>query len=123
MSVKYRPSVGQVSAKCRPSIGQVSAKCRRGIGDLKSYVGRHTCRSTVDRQSIDSRSTLDRQSIDCRPLSRQGGYKGVINPYIRGLKIYKSIRSEVINHYIRGSCVNPSFRGYKPLHLGVVINR
>ena len=67
VSVKYRPSVGQVSAKCRPSIGEVSAKCRRGIGDLESYVGRHTCRSTVDRVSIDTRSTY--RDIDSRDIA------------------------------------------------------
>ena len=44
----------------------MSAKCRRGIGNLKSYVGRHTCPSTVDRVAVDSRSTLDRHSIDTR---------------------------------------------------------
>ena len=66
VAAKCRPSVGQVSAKCRASIGEVLAKCRRGIGDLKSYVGRQTCRSTVDRYSIETRSTLDRQSTECR---------------------------------------------------------
>ena len=76
VSVKYRSSVCQVSAKYRRSVGQVSAKCRRGIGDLKSYVGRHTCRSTVGRQSIatrsiliDNRSPVDRQSTECRSSS------------------------------------------------------
>ena len=29
-------------------IGQVSANCRRSIGDLKSYVGRHTSRLSID---------------------------------------------------------------------------
>ena len=83
-SVKYRSSIGQLSAKCRRSVGQVSAKCLRGIGDLKAisadiHIDRLStdyrptihrvsteCRSTVDRVSIDSRSSVDRQSIECR---------------------------------------------------------
>ena len=59
--------IGQVSVKYRPIIGQLSAKCRRGIGDLKSYIGRHTSRPTIDRLSTECRPSVDRQSTKCRP--------------------------------------------------------
>ena len=102
-SVKYRPTIGEVSAKCRRSVGKVSVKCRRSVGEVsvkcrraKSYIGRDTsgttidrvsteCRPTidrlltaisteyrpsVDRLSTDCRPTIDRLSTNCRPLYR-----------------------------------------------------
>ena len=58
--------IGQVSVKYRSIIGEVSAKCRRGIGDLKSYIGRHTYRPTIERLSTECRPSVDRHSTECR---------------------------------------------------------
>ena len=57
-------SIGQVSAKCRSSIGQESVKYRQGIGDLKSYVGRHTSRPTIDWVATKSQLSVDRQPTE-----------------------------------------------------------
>ena len=72
-SVKYRSSIGQLSAKCRPSVCEVSVtwKLYRPTyisTDYRLTIDRLSteCRSTVDRVSIDSRSSVDRQSIECR---------------------------------------------------------
>ena len=62
-SVKYRPTIDQLSA----SVGEMSAKCRW----TKSYIGRDTSETTIDRVSTECRPTIDRLSIaistDCRP--------------------------------------------------------
>ena len=71
MSTDHRPSVDQLltdtSVKYRPTIDQLSAKCRC----TKSYIGRDTSGTTIDRVSTECRPTIDRLSIaistDCRP--------------------------------------------------------
>ena len=64
--MKYRPSVGEVSAKWPPSVGEVSAGCRPtcALVDVGRYVGRVSvdisadCRSPYrPRVSTDTRST------------------------------------------------------------------
>ena len=66
-SVKYRPTIDQLSAKCRRSVGEMLAKCRW----TKSYIGRDTSGKTIDRVSTKGRPTIDRlstaMSTDCRP--------------------------------------------------------
>ena len=88
-SVKYQPTIGEVSAKCRQSVGEVSAKCRRSVGEVsakcwrsvgevsaneKLYRPRHIWndyRPCLDRVSTDYRPTIDRYidrvSTECRP--------------------------------------------------------
>ena len=77
-SVKYRPTIDQVSAKCRRSVGEMSAKCRRKVGEVsvneKLYRPRHIWndyRPCLDRLSTDYRPTIDRYidrlSTECRP--------------------------------------------------------
>ena len=96
MSTDHRPSVDQLltdtSVKYRPTIGEVSAKCRRKVGEVsvneKLYKPRHIwndyrpCldrvsshyRSTIDRfidrLSTEYRPTVDRLSTESRPLYR-----------------------------------------------------
>ena len=76
--VKYRPTIGEVSAKCRQSVGKVSAKCRRSVSEVsvneKLYRPRHIWndyRPCLDRVSTDYRPTIDRYidrvSTECRP--------------------------------------------------------
>ena len=82
MSTDHRPSVDQLltdtSVKYRPTIGEVSAKCRRKVGEVsvneKQYRPRHIWkdyRPCLDRVSTDYRPTLDRLSTvistECRP--------------------------------------------------------
>ena len=55
-SVKYRPTIDQLSAKCRRNVGEKSAKCRW----TKSYIGRDTSGTTIDRVSIHYQPTIDR---------------------------------------------------------------
>ena len=77
-SVKYRPTIDQVSAKCRRSVGEMSAKCRRKVGEVsvneKLYRPRHIWndyRPCLDRVSTHYRPTIDRYidrlSTECRP--------------------------------------------------------
>ena len=88
-SVKYRPTIDQLSAKCRRNVGEMSAKCRRKVGEVsvneKLYRPRHIwndyrpcldrvstyCRPTIDRYidrlSTECRPSIDRVSTDCRP--------------------------------------------------------
>ena len=70
LSTNYRRSMGEVSAKCRRSVGEKSAKCRWS----KSYIGRDTSGTTIDRVSTECRPTIDRLSsaisTDCRALYR-----------------------------------------------------
>ena len=96
MSTDHRPSVDQLltdtSVKYRPTINQLSAKCRRRVGERKAIsaethlerlstnyrplcrptVDRVSteCRPSVDRVSTDYRPSVDRVSTDCRPLYR-----------------------------------------------------
>ena len=69
MSVIYRSTVGGISVNCRwyIGLGEKSAKCRW----TKSYIGRDTSGTTIDRVSTECRSTIDRLSTaistDCRP--------------------------------------------------------
>ena len=87
MSLKYRPSVGQVSVKYRSCIDQLSVKCRSCVGQVtvvyRSSIGqvsveyRRSNTVSVDMTigrlsgaiSVDCRPTLDRWSADCRPTS------------------------------------------------------
>ena len=77
-SVKYRPTIDQLSAKYRRSVGEMSAKCRRKVGEVsvneKLYRPRHIWndyRPCLDRVSTDYRPTIDRYvdrlSTECRP--------------------------------------------------------
>ena len=93
MSTDHRPSVDQLltdtSVKYRPTIDQLSAKCRRSVVERKaisaethlerlSTVSRPSddrlstdyqplCRPTVDRVSTECRPSIDRLSTDYRP--------------------------------------------------------
>ena len=77
-SVKYRPTIDQLSAKCRRNVGVMSPKCRRKVGEVsvneKLYRPRHIWndyRPCLDRVSTHYRPTIDRLSTaistDCRP--------------------------------------------------------
>ena len=70
--------IGQVSTNYRRSVGEKSAKCRW----TKSYIGRDTSGTTIDRVSTECRPSIDRYidrvsteywpsvdrvSTDCRP--------------------------------------------------------
>ena len=55
--------IGQVSTNYRRSFGKKSAKCRW----MKSYIGRDTSGTTIDRVSTECRPTIDRLSNECRP--------------------------------------------------------
>ena len=70
VSTDHRPSVDQLltdtSVKYRPTIGEMSAKYRWA----KSYIGRDTSGTTIDRLSTVSRPSVDRLSSECRPLCR-----------------------------------------------------
>ena len=104
MSTDHRPSVNQLltdtSVKYRPTIDQLSAKCRQKVGEVsvneKLYWPRHIwndyrpcldrvsthyrptidcyidrlstkCRPTIDRVSTEYRPTVNRLSTECRP--------------------------------------------------------
>ena len=82
MSTDHRPSVDQLltdtSVKYRPTIDQLSAKCRRKVGEVsvneKLYRPRHIWndyRPCLDRVSTHYRPTIDRYidrlSTECRP--------------------------------------------------------
>ena len=59
--------IGQVSINYRRSVGETSAKCQW----MKSYIGRDTSGTTIDRVSTECRPTIDRYidwlSTECRP--------------------------------------------------------
>ena len=67
VSTDHRPSVGQLlidtSVKYRRTIGEVSVKYRW----TKSYIGRDTSGTTIDRVSTECRPTIVRVSTDYRP--------------------------------------------------------
>ena len=82
MSTDHRPSVDQLltdtSIKYRPTIDQLSAKCRRSVGEVsvneKLFRPRHiwnVYRPCLDRVSTDYRPTIDRcidrVSTECWP--------------------------------------------------------
>ena len=82
LSSDYRPSVDRPSTECWPItdryVGQVSTNYRRSVGEksakclwTKSYIGRDTSGTTIDRVSTDYRPlywpTIDRVSTDYRP--------------------------------------------------------
>ena len=82
MLTDHRPSVDQLltdtSVKYRPTINQLSVKCRRSVGERKaisaethlerlSTVSRPTIDRYVDRLSTEYRPSLDRVSTQCRP--------------------------------------------------------
>ena len=56
----------QLSAKCRRSADEKSARCRW----TKSYIGRDTSGTTIDRVSTECRPTIDRLSTGYRRLYR-----------------------------------------------------
>ena len=75
--------IGQVSTNYRRSVGEKSAKCRW----TKSYIGRDTSGTTIDRVSTECRPTIDRYidrlsteywpsvdrpSTECRPTIDRG---------------------------------------------------
>ena len=66
-NAKCRPTIDRVSTNYWPihwsSIDQLSAKCRW----TKSYIGRDTSGTTIDRVSTECRPTIDRLSTGCRP--------------------------------------------------------
>ena len=66
-NAKYRPTIDRVSTNYwlihRSSIDQLSAKCRW----TKSYIGRDTSGTTIDRVSTECRPTIDQLSTGCRP--------------------------------------------------------
>ena len=69
VATDHRPSVDQLtdtSVKYRRSIGEKSAKYRW----TKSYTGRDTPGTTIDRVSNECRPTIVRVSTDYRPLYR-----------------------------------------------------
>ena len=67
VSTDHRPSVDQLlidtSVKYRRTIGEVSVKYRW----TKSYIGRDTSGTTIDRVSTECRPTIVRVSTDYRP--------------------------------------------------------
>ena len=70
VSTNHRPNVDQltdtsveVSTKYRRSVGEKSAKYRW----TKSYIGRDTSGTTIDRVSTECRPTIVRVSTDYRP--------------------------------------------------------
>ena len=75
MSTDHRPSVDQLltdtSVKYRPTIGEVSAKCRRSVGERKAISAETHLERLSTRVSTECRPTIDRLSTaissDCRP--------------------------------------------------------
>ena len=63
----HRSRIDQLSAKCPRKVGEVSVKYRC----TKSYIGRDTSGTTIDRLSTVSRPSVDRLSTvistECRP--------------------------------------------------------
>ena len=81
LSTKCRPTINRVLTSYWPihrwSIDELSAKCRRKVGEVlvkyrwtKSYIGRDTSWTTIDRVSTECRPTIVRVSTDYRPLYR-----------------------------------------------------
>ena len=88
-SVKYRPTIDQVSAKCRRKVREVSVNeklyrpthiwndyrpCLDRVSThyqptIDRYIDRLSteCRPSIDRVSTDYRPTIDRLSTECRP--------------------------------------------------------
>ena len=67
VSTDHRPRVDQLLTDTSWSIDELSAKCRRKVGEVlvkyrwtKSYIGRDTSGTTIDRVSTDYRPTIDR---------------------------------------------------------------
>ena len=91
-SVKYRPTIDQLSAKCRRKVGEVSVneklyRPRHIWNDYRPCLDRVSthyrptidrlstaistdCRPSVDRVSTECRPSVDRLSTECRPLYR-----------------------------------------------------
>ena len=84
-SVKYRPTINQISAKCRRSVGErkaISAETllerlltvsRPSVDPLSTdyrALYRPTVERYIDRLSTECRPSIDRLSTDCRPLYR-----------------------------------------------------
>ena len=87
LSSDYRPSVDRPSRDHRPSVDQLSAKCPRKVGEVsvkyrctKSYIGRDTSGTTIDRLSTVSRPSVDRLST---VISTE--YRPIIDRYINRL--------------------------------------
>ena len=96
VSTDHRPSVDQLlidtSVKYRRTIGEVSVKYRW----TKSYIGRDTSGTTIDRVSTDYRPlyrpSLDRVSTDYRPTDRST--LPTVNMHMTVLFISKPIHSQ-----------------------------
>ena len=82
LSTKCRPTIDRVLTNYWPiywwSIDELSVKCRRKFGEVsvkyrwtKSYIGRDTSGTIIDRVSTECRPTIDRVSTDYRPLYRR----------------------------------------------------
>ena len=78
LSSDYRPSVDRPSTERWPItdryIGEASTNYRRSVSEVsvkyrwtKSYIGRDTSGTTIDRVSTESRPTIVRVSTDYRP--------------------------------------------------------
>ena len=77
-SVKYRPTIGEVSAKCRRNVGEVSVNEKlyrprhiwndyRPCLDRVSTHYRPTIDRYIDRLLTECRPSIDRVSTECRP--------------------------------------------------------
>ena len=93
MSTDHRPSVDQLltdtSVKYRPTIGEGSAKCRLSIGERKSYIGRDTSGTTIDRVSTECRPTIVRVSTD---------YRSTIDRLSTAISTDRSVDTTYIKH-------------------------
>ena len=67
ISVKYRSTIGEVSAKCRWTKSYIGRDTSGTTIDRVSTDYRPLYRPTVDRVSTEYRPSVDRVSTDCRP--------------------------------------------------------
>ena len=68
-SVKYRPTIGEVSEKSQRSVGErkaISAVSRPSVDRLSTAISTD-CRLSIDRVSTEYRPSIDRLSTECRP--------------------------------------------------------
>ena len=98
VSTDHRPSVDQLltdtSVKYRRTIGEVSVKYRW----TKSYIGRDTSGTTIDRVSTECRPTIVRVSTDYGPT---------MDRYIASRPLYRPIdRSTVPTVNMIRSCLH-----------------
>ena len=116
-SVKYRPTIGEVSAKCRCNVGEVSVNeklyrprhiwndyrpCLDRVSThyrptIDRYIDRLSTerRPSIDRVSTDCRPSVDRLSTECRPL-----YRPLYRPISRStLPTVNKIRLRYVNRW------------------------